>query len=85
VFHGPAEGDNADMPDLTLREALVMAPLLALIVFMGVYPKPVIERMEPAVDALVEHVEMHVDGFSEPVTQMGSDIGPAADDHGEHG
>jgi len=49
-----------------------------------VYPKPVIERMEPAVDALVEHVEVHVDGFSEPVTQMGSGIGPAADDHGEN-
>ena len=85
VFHGPAEGDNADMPDLGLREALVLAPLLALIVFMGVYPKPVIERMEPAVDSLVRHVEFHVDGFSEPVTQMGSEIGPLDDSHGEHG
>ena len=32
VFHGPAEGDNAEMPDLKLREGLVLAPLLALIV-----------------------------------------------------
>jgi NADH-quinone oxidoreductase subunit M len=76
VFHGPAEGDNADVPDLRLREGLVLAPLLALIVALGVYPKPVIERMEPAVDALVEHIERHVDGFHEPTSQMGIDVSP---------
>ena len=69
VFHGEAEGDNADMPDMNLREGLVMLPLIALIFFMGIYPKPVIERMEPSVDALVAHVETHVDGFTEPVNQ----------------
>jgi hypothetical protein len=26
-------------------------------VFLGVYPKPVLERMEPSVDRLIEHVE----------------------------
>jgi hypothetical protein len=30
-----------------------------LIVFLGVYPKPVLDRMQPAVDRLVEHVETH--------------------------
>ncbi|MDP6868843.1 MAG: NADH-quinone oxidoreductase subunit M [Acidimicrobiales bacterium] len=79
VFHGPAEGDNAEMPDLRLREGLVMAPLLALIVFMGVYPKPVIERMEPTVDALVAHVEEHVEGFHEPTSRFGVDIEGGAD------
>ena len=29
------------MRDLRLREALVLAPLAALIVFLGVYPRPV--------------------------------------------
>ena len=38
-----------------------MAPLLGLIVFLGVYPKPVLERIEPSVDALVAHVEEHSD------------------------
>ncbi len=65
VFHGPAEGENATMKDLTLSEGLVMLPFLAAIVFMGVYPKPVLERMEPAVDALIAHVEANVDGFHE--------------------
>jgi NADH-quinone oxidoreductase subunit M len=70
VFHGSAEGDNATMPDLTVREGLTMVPFLVAIVFMGVYPKPVIERMEPAVDALVAHVETHVEGFEEPVADI---------------
>ncbi|MDG2212050.1 MAG: NADH-quinone oxidoreductase subunit M [Acidimicrobiales bacterium] len=74
VFHGPAKGDNANIDDLRLREGLVLAPLLFLIVFMGVYPKPVIERMEPAVDALVAHIEEHVDGFHEPRSRFGADV-----------
>jgi NADH-quinone oxidoreductase subunit M len=39
------------------KEGLVMAPLLALIGFLGVYPKPVLERIQPSVDALIAHVE----------------------------
>ena len=31
-------------------ELLGIAPLLALIVFLGIYPKPVLERIEPAVE-----------------------------------
>ncbi len=85
VFHGPAEGGNAEMPDLKLREGLVLAPLLVLIVAMGVYPKPVLERMEPSVDALVAHIETHVDGFHEPTSRFGADIvvGDGGDDSGD--
>lgn len=68
VFHGPAEGDNEDMRDLTPWEGLMLLPLLAGIVFLGVFPKPMLERMEPAVDALVTHVEEELNGdFTEPV------------------
>ena len=65
TFHGPAEGDNATMPDLKLSELLGIAPLLALIIFLGVYPKPVLERIEPSVEALMAHVEANIDGFVE--------------------
>jgi NADH-quinone oxidoreductase subunit M len=30
---------------------------IGLIVFTGIYPKPLIERIEPSVDHLIEHVE----------------------------
>ena len=48
----------------------MLAPLLVGIVFLGVYPKPVIERIEPAVDRLVAHVELH-SGEPEPVPEIG--------------
>ncbi len=66
VFHGTPEGENATMPDLRLSEALGILPLLGLIVFLGVYPKPMLERIEPAVAVLIEHVSEHTDGFTEP-------------------
>jgi NADH-quinone oxidoreductase subunit M len=75
------------MPDLTFKEGLVMAPLLALIVFLGVYPKPMLDRIEPSVEALVEHIELHVPGFTESGTQDGDDLDPDAlvesDEHGD--
>jgi NADH:ubiquinone oxidoreductase subunit 4 (subunit M) len=66
VFHGEPDEDNRRFPEMTWREGLVMAPLLGLIVFLGVYPKPVLERMEPAVNRLIAHVEDNSD-FREPV------------------
>ena len=69
VFHGPAEKENAEMTDLKTRETLVLLPLLALIVFLGIYPKPVINRMENSVKDLVVHIEKHVSGFEEPVNR----------------
>ena len=57
VFHGTPEGENATLPDMTLRERAVMAPLLVLIVFLGVYPQPVLDRINPTVEKLMEHVE----------------------------
>ena len=90
VFHGPAEGDNATMADLTVREGLVLVPFIAGIVFLGIYPKPVIDRMEPAVDALIAHVETHVEDFEEPTADVlvfgGDDHDDHEDDHGDdHG
>ena len=65
VFHGQPDGDDAEFAELKLTEGLVLAPLLALIVFLGVYPKPVLERIEPAVVALIDHVEAQTD-YVEP-------------------
>ena len=92
VFHGPASGANAEMPDMRWREGLVMVPFLAAIVFMGVYPKPVIDRVEPAVDAIIAHVEDNVAGFAEPAADVQPPVSLADlvkstgyDDHGTEG
>ena len=98
VFHGPAEGENAETKELTPWEGLMILPFVVGIVFLGVYPKPMLERMEPAIDALVVHVEEQLDGeFTEPVPTVGregtfaellhetheSEEGKSDDDHGE--
>ncbi len=64
VFHGSPDEANEEMRELSWSEGLVLLPLIGLIVFMGVYPKPVLERMEPSVDALIAHVEAEVPGFT---------------------
>lgn len=60
TFHGePDEENRAHMWDLTTRERFVIAPLLVLIIGMGVYPKPFLDRIDPSVKSLIEHVESH--------------------------
>jgi NADH-quinone oxidoreductase subunit M len=61
VFHGEPDDANRDFREITWREGAVLAPLLVLIVFLGVYPKPVLDRMAPSVDRLITHVEHHTD------------------------
>jgi len=46
---GPVKAEVAEMPDLRVRELLVVAPLIALLIFLGVYPKPVTDIVNPAV------------------------------------
>ena len=53
VFHGEPDEENATFPEMRWAEGLVMVPLIGLIVFLGVYPKPVLERIQPSVDALI--------------------------------
>ena len=70
VFHGEPEGENAEMEELRISEGLVLLPMLVLIVFLGVYPKPMLERIEPAVVELVNHVESFVPDWDEPVPTL---------------
>ena len=81
VFHGPLTDENKGFRELRLTEGLVIAPLLGLIVFLGIYPAPMLERIEPSVERLIEHVDLHVDDFSPAVIEF---IGPA-EAEGEHG
>ena len=46
---GPVRPDLASMPDLKPRELWAVGPLIALIIVLGVYPKPVIDIINPAV------------------------------------
>lgn len=54
MFHGPVEGKAVGMADLNLREIASMAPIVALIVGIGIYPQPLYSRIEPTVDSILE-------------------------------
>jgi NADH-quinone oxidoreductase subunit M len=49
--------ENEHVSDLNRRELLLLAPLLAGIVWLGVYPAPVLRRMQPAAEQFVRTVE----------------------------
>ena len=57
MAYGPVREEHRKLPDLSLREAVVLAPVLALLLAFGVYPKLLTETIEPAVVRMIEHVE----------------------------
>ena len=48
IFNRLDRPENESVPDLTRRELIVLIPLLIGIVWMGLYPKPVLDKLEPA-------------------------------------
>jgi NADH-quinone oxidoreductase subunit M len=57
MFHGPLEGvENETTPDLRPVEVGVLAPLVLLIVLIGIYPKPLYDRVVPSVDRVLGEV-----------------------------
>jgi len=57
VIFGPLTNpENQKLQDLNGREILILAPILALIVFMGVYPLPFLDRMKPSVDLTLKKI-----------------------------
>jgi len=51
--------DNAAFPDLSRREAWVLGPLLAALVVLGVYPKPLLDLITPSVTTTLTGVGHH--------------------------
>ena len=45
--------ENRNITDMNAREILVLAPIIVLIFWIGLYPAPFLRVMEPAVDDLV--------------------------------
>ena len=62
TMHGPLRAGLEETPDLSTREAWVIAPVLAIIVVLGVYPKPLLDVITPAVKQT-----MHDTGRTDPV------------------
>jgi NADH-quinone oxidoreductase subunit M len=56
---GPTAEKVKGMKDLSKRELVVIAPILAIIVALGFYPKPVLDIINPSVKQTMQRVDMH--------------------------
>lgn len=50
VMTGPVTPGNERIRDLVPRELLVVTPLIALLLFLGFYPKPALDIINPGVE-----------------------------------
>jgi NADH-quinone oxidoreductase subunit M len=94
AFTGKPSGENVGLKDVSLRELAVVVPLLALSLFLGLYPKPVLDRVQPAVELRVHNLERKSDyrqpeppAIAKEIQQLERDIrdgrAKLADEQGE--
>jgi NADH-quinone oxidoreductase subunit M len=57
LFNPLDNPENAKMKDLSVREYVVLVPFVVMILWVGLYPKPILERIEASTRALVEQVQ----------------------------
>jgi NADH-quinone oxidoreductase subunit M len=61
---------NQHIPDLNWREIAIVTPLIAAIIWLGVYPAPVLRRMEPAASKFVAQVNTGMVPGTVPTTTV---------------
>ncbi|MQY22095.1 NADH-quinone oxidoreductase subunit M [Nocardia macrotermitis] len=99
MMTGPVKEGNEGVHDLRARELVVVAPLIAALLFLGAYPKPLLDRIDPAVAGTLSTIGAHdpapavpqvnaehrpVAGGSEPSGTVHAVTGPGAANGGTH-
>ena len=56
IFGALIKDDLSEMLDLTRREIIIFVPLITLTIFIGIYPKPVIDIIEPSAEKIVSQI-----------------------------
>ncbi|MCX5766498.1 MAG: NADH-quinone oxidoreductase subunit M [Gemmatimonadetes bacterium] len=57
IYNPLTKPENKGLSDLNRREIALLVPLLIAILWLGVYPKPVLEKTQAAADRFVHQVE----------------------------
>jgi NADH-quinone oxidoreductase subunit M len=72
VMFGPVDNpENRGLIDLGLREKIVMMAMLIPIIWIGVYPNPLLRRIEPSVIELIRQLEAR-----RSVVEAGLEVAP---------
>jgi len=61
ALHGPTTPGNEELSDLNLREKIAIAPVVAIIIALGIYPAPLLNIINPIATHIVESA-----GFADP-------------------
>jgi len=61
IFGALIKDDLSEMFDLTRREIIIFLPLIILTIFIGLYPKPIINIIEPSTEKIVHQIKMKLD------------------------
>ncbi len=59
LFNPLDKAENEHLPDLNRRELAMLVPIVAAIIWLGVYPAPVLRRMEASSQLLINRVQGH--------------------------
>jgi NADH-quinone oxidoreductase subunit M len=65
ALHGPTTPGNENLKDLNLREKIAIAPVVAIIVFLGFYPSPLLKIINPATTNIIAQL-----GFTDPAPSI---------------
>jgi NADH-quinone oxidoreductase subunit M len=65
ALHGKTATGNENLADLTTREKIAIAPVLALIILLGIFPKPVIDLINPTAKTVISN-----NGYSDPASKV---------------
>jgi len=72
------QGTNTNgwrIPDLVPREALLFAPMVAVLVWLGLYPQPVIDTFRPVAERLQQATTLPVNAEGRPEAVLGAEVG----------
>jgi NADH-quinone oxidoreductase subunit M len=70
VIHGPVREGVETFRDLNTREAWVIAPVMVVLVALGVYPKPLLDVITPSVKGSFSQVRSHDPTPSHPASAL---------------
>ena len=76
MAYGPVREEHSALADVSLREVLVLAPILSLLLVFGVFPKLLTDRIDPTTKAVIAHVA------PEHVTDVGAQVTAALRESG---
>ncbi len=58
IFGKITNPENENLTDISIRERITLVPLIVLIFWIGIYPSPLLNRIEPAVQQLLSRLSV---------------------------